>query len=95
MGTISVILAAPVRTGSFPSKVMSIDHPFAKDSTPDLKRSKMHVRPALSFSSKDKVRTSQPHDDALVVSLRIGGYDVKKVLVDQGSGAKVMYPDFI
>ena len=72
MGTISVILAAPVRTGSFPSKAMSIDHPFAKDSTPDLNRSKMHVRPTLSFSSKDKVRTSQPHDDALVVSLRIG-----------------------
>ena len=93
LGTISVILAAPARTGSFPSKVMSIDHPFAEDSTPDLKRSKMHVQPALSFSSKDKVRTSQPHDDSLVVSLRIGGYDVKRVLVDQGSGAKIMYPD--
>ena len=35
----------------------------------------------------------QPHDDALVVTLRIGGYDVKRVLVDQGSGAEIMYPD--
>ena len=25
--------------------------------------------------------------------LRIGGYDVKKVMVDQGSGAEIMYPD--
>ena len=47
----------------------------------------------LSFSNEDKVRTIQPHDDALMVTLRIRGYDVKKVLVDQGSRAKIMYPD--
>jgi len=28
-----------------------------------------------------------------VVTLRIGGYDVKRVLVDQGSAVQVMYPD--
>ena len=27
-----------------------------------------------------------------MVTLRIGGYDVKRVLVDQGSGADIMYP---
>ena len=37
--------------------------------------------------------TVQPHDDALVVTLQIGGYDVRRVLVDQGSGAKIMYLD--
>ena len=51
------------------------------------------IRPALSFSDKDKVGTIQPHDDTLVVTLRIWGYDVKKVLVDQGSGAEIMYPN--
>ncbi|XP_065632811.1 uncharacterized protein LOC136068908 [Quercus suber] len=35
----------------------------------------------------------QPHDDALVVTIRIGGYDVKRVMVDDGSAAEVMYPD--
>jgi len=49
------------------------------------------ARPALSFSDEGKVGTLQPHDDALVVTLRIGGYDVKRVLVDQGSGAEIMY----
>ena len=39
------------------------------------------------------MRTIQPHDDVLVVTLRIGGCDVKKVIVDQGSGAKIMYPN--
>ncbi|XP_065622239.1 uncharacterized protein LOC136064427 [Quercus suber] len=37
--------------------------------------------------------TSQPHDDALVITLRIGHYDVKRVMVDGGSAAEVMYPD--
>ena len=37
--------------------------------------------------------TVQPHDDALMVTLRIGGYDVRRVLVDQGNGAKIMYLD--
>ena len=28
-----------------------------------------------------------------MVTLRIGGYDIKRVLVDQGNGAEIMYPD--
>ena len=42
----------------------------------------MEVQPALSFLDEDKVGTLQPHDDTLVVTLRIGGYDVKGELVD-------------
>ena len=52
----------------------------------------MEVRLALSFSDKDKVRTLQPHNDALVVTLKIGGYDVKKVLLDPSSDTEIMYP---
>ncbi|XP_075670385.1 uncharacterized protein LOC142640183 [Castanea sativa] len=37
--------------------------------------------------------TLQPHVDALVVTIRIGGHDVKRVLVKQGSEAKIIYPD--
>ena len=72
---------------------MSIAQPLTEGSNPEPKRAKMEVRPALSFLDEDKVRTIQPHDDALVVTLRIGRYDVKRVLVDQGSGAEIMYPD--
>ena len=53
----------------------------------------MDIQPALSFSNDDKIGTIQPYDDALVVTLRIGGYGVKRVMVNQGSGAKIMYPD--
>ena len=72
---------------------MSIERPLVEDLILDPKRSKAEVRPTLTFSDEDKVGTSQPHDDALVVTLRIGEYDVKRVLVDQGSGAEIMYPD--
>ena len=33
------------------------------------------------------------HDDALVVTAQINGFIVKRVLIDQGSGADVMYSD--
>ncbi|XP_075665360.1 uncharacterized protein LOC142635025 [Castanea sativa] len=84
LGTINVILTAPGRIGSHPSRVMSIAWPLTEDSSPEPKRSKIKVQPVLSFSNEDKVGTVQSHDDALVVTFRIGGYDVKRVFVDQG-----------
>ena len=53
----------------------------------------MNAPLVLSFLDADKQGTTQPHDDALVVTLRIGGYDVKRVMVDQGSAVEIMYPD--
>ena len=65
----------------------------AKYSNSEPKRARMSIQPTLSFSDEDKIRTIQPYDDALVITLRIGGYDMRKrVMVDQGSGAKIMYP---
>ena len=55
------------------------------------KRVKMNVPLVLSFSDANKLGTIQPHDDALVVTLRIGGYNVKRVMIDQGSAAEIMY----
>ena len=47
----------------------------------------------MSFSEEDKIGTTQPHDDALLITLKIGDYDVKKVMVDGGNAAEIMYPD--
>ena len=57
------------------------------------KRAKLELSPTLGFLEEDKVRTFQPYDDALVVTFQIEGYDVKRVFVDQGNGAEIMYPD--
>ena len=93
LGTINVIFAVPGRIRSCPSKIMSVSCCSDEDSNSMPKRAKMNVPLALSFSDVDKQGTIQPHDDTLVVTLRIGGYDVKKVMIDQGSVAEFMYPD--
>ena len=46
----------------------------------------------MGFSDEDMIGTIQPHD-ALVITLLIEGYDVKRVMVDQGSAAEIMYTD--
>lgn len=48
----------------------------------EFKHRKNEARPILSFSDDDKVGMVQPYDDALVVTLCIGRYDVRRVLVD-------------
>ena len=53
----------------------------------------MNFHPVLSFSEEDKIGSIQPHDDAMLITLRIEDYDVKRVMVDGSSAAEVMYPD--
>ena len=72
---------------------MSVARLPVESNNPKPKRAKVEIRPVLDFSDEDKIRTIQPHSDALVVTLRIGGYDVKRVLMDQGNAVEDMYPD--
>ena len=53
----------------------------------------MNFHPVLSFLEKDKMGTIQPYDDELLITFRIGDYDMKRVMVDGGSVVEVMYPD--
>ena len=71
---------------------MSVARLSVEDINPKPKRPSVDIQPTLSFSDEDKIGTIQPHDDALVVMLRIEGYDVKRVMLDQGSSAEIMYP---
>ncbi|XP_030949890.1 uncharacterized protein LOC115973789 [Quercus lobata] len=72
---------------------MSVARLSTENDNLEPKKARMDIQPKLSFSNEDKIGTIQPHDNALVVTLRIGGYDVKRVMVDQGSGAEIMYSD--
>ena len=65
----------------------------AEESQPEPKKARMNFHPILSFLEENKIGTIQPHDDALLITLRIEDYDVKRVMVDGGSGAEVMYLD--
>ena len=82
MGTIHIILTAPGRIGSHLSRVMSVARPPTEDIEHEPKKARVGIQPALSFLNDDKARTIQPHVDALVIILRIRGYDAKMVLVD-------------
>ena len=73
LGTINVIFTTPGRTRSYPSKVMSVALLSADEDGLEPKRARILTQPTLGFSDEDKVGTIQPHDDALVVTLRIGG----------------------
>ncbi|XP_065623374.1 uncharacterized protein LOC136064888 [Quercus suber] len=72
---------------------MSVARSSTTDPCQDPKRAKVAAQLVVRFSDEDKMGTIQPHDDALVITLRIGGYDVKRVMVDQGSAVEIMYPD--
>ena len=47
--------------------------------------------PVIRFSKDDARRLHHPHDDALMVSLQIGDYNMHRVLVDNGSSADILY----
>ena len=47
--------------------------------------------PIIGFSEDDVRRLYHPHDDALVVSVRVGDYNVHRMLVDNGNSADILY----
>ncbi|XP_050280244.1 uncharacterized protein LOC126721236 [Quercus robur] len=47
--------------------------------------------PIIGFSEDDARRLHHPHDDAFVVSLQIGDYNMHRVLVDNGSSTDILY----
>ena len=53
----------------------------------------MELSLVMGFSNEDLVSIAQPYVNTLIVTMRIGGFDVHKVMVDGGSRAKFMYLD--
>ena len=47
--------------------------------------------PAISFTDEDAERIHHPHDDAIVITLLIVDYTTRRVLVDNGSSADILY----
>ena len=72
---------------------MSVARLSSGDTNQKPKKARVERPLVMGFSEEDKIGTIQPHDDALVITLRIGGYDVKRVMMDQGSAAEIMYPN--
>ena len=54
-----------------------------KTSTPD--------KQAITFTDEDASRIHHPHDDAIIITLLIADYSTRRVLVDNGSSADILY----
>nr|XP_023876607.1 uncharacterized protein LOC111989031 [Quercus suber] len=94
LGTINVIFARPGDTKGLGARIMSVGGGYDREVGGQAhKRARVMVTPTLGFTKNDKEGTLHPHDDTLVVTVGIGSYDVKRVLVDQGSGVEIMYLD--
>ena len=72
---------------------MSVACLSSRDINQDPKRVRVEIPLVMGFSDEDKIGTIQSHNDTLVITLQIGGYDVKRVMVDQGSAVEIMYLD--
>ena len=71
-----MIFAKSGNNGESSTMVMSVDGGCdleVGDQAP--KRARVMVTHTLGFSEEDKKGTLQQHDDALVVTIRIGGFD--------------------
>ena len=47
--------------------------------------------PIIEFLEEDTRHLHHLHDDALVISLRVGDYNTHRVLVDNGRSADILY----
>ena len=45
----------------------------------------------MSFNEADVRGVKQPHNDPLVIMLNIEGFNTKRILVDNGSSADIIY----
>ena len=57
LGTINVIFAAPRRTSSHPSRVMSVAWLYVEDFNFEPKRARVEIQLTLSFPNKNKIGT--------------------------------------
>lgn len=87
-----MIIGGPVTGGSYKSlrtayqrwiNSVHIKHPFAKyhrSSEDD-----------IIFSKCDAKGIRQPHDDSLIIMLIVEGFNIRRVLVDTGISANIIY----
>ena len=57
---------------------MSVARLSSEDTSHEQKRARLERPLVIGFLDEDKIGTIQPHDDALVITLRIGGYDERR-----------------
>ena len=47
--------------------------------------------PDIFFSGRDSHGIRQPHEDLLVITLRVEEFNIHRILIDNGSSANIIY----
>ncbi|XP_030925415.1 uncharacterized protein LOC115952388 [Quercus lobata] len=90
LGEIKTITEGPTTGGSFKSLRKSYQRQVnSVHSIPPLKQKRTNGD--LYFSKEDARSVKQPHDDPLVIMIMIEGFNMRRVLVDSGSLADIIY----
>jgi ribonuclease HI len=84
-GTINVIVGGTASGGDSNSGRKQYARQYQSVSTVDL-----GAADDITFGSRDLEGVSFPHDDALVITAIIANFEVKRILVDNGSAANVL-----
>ena len=90
IGEIKTIIGGPFSGGSFKSLKKAYQRQVNSIHTiPPFKQQRTDRD--MSFSEADARGVKQPHNDPLVIMLNIEGFNTKRILVDNGSSADVIY----
>ncbi|XP_075649968.1 uncharacterized protein LOC142620488 [Castanea sativa] len=94
LGVIEVIHATPrvIRAPTVKGVLTVVSVEGSASEQPPGKKLRYGRQP-IAFDDDDLEGIAQPHHDALIVMARIRGFIVKRIMIDQGSGVDVMYPD--
>ncbi|XP_028115981.1 uncharacterized protein LOC114313763 [Camellia sinensis] len=58
---------------------------------PTLKKERTKAKNVISFSDRDLARLQNPHNDALVVTLCVKNFYIKRILIGEGSSYEIRY----
>ena len=53
------------------------------------------IRPdhQITFWESDTIDLDKPHDDALIIQIDVGNYEISRIMVDTGSSVDVLFYD--
>ena len=90
IGEIQTILEGPLIRGSFRSLKKATQRQVnSVHMIPPFKQRRMDQD--MSFSEADAMGVRQPHNEPLVIMLNIEGFNTKRIIMDNGSSADIIY----
>ncbi|KAK2996418.1 hypothetical protein RJ639_026444 [Escallonia herrerae] len=92
-GTINTISRGIAAGGSSGKARKAYAREVCVTSQPPNKKLKTVPAATITFSDDDSKGIKTPHDDPLVITIKAGNFDVKRVLIDNGSSAEILFHD--